>query len=769
MPPASARSTARRPPTLRLALKLALRPASGLVPTATFRRSWRTSPHAVWSPDGLRRAASPPGRENDSVYRRRRLIAVGVFAAVFLLIVMIVSAGGGDEEPSDAPADLGVPTTTLEARDRDSDRTDTETETTDTETESAGGVTPASPDPAHRGRHDRRGDRHAHSARDPTHAAGRRRGRPRCRHRRRRPARAAERSPRRRLALVERRPAHPLTSPRRRFASSRRRRDAPVGFVARRFFGTVRADSSRARMRSSAGSRLRVWLRVSCATVRPPGRGARRCGASARRRGARGVHVEHRLDRDAVTLACWPPGPDERLVRSSISARGTAAPRPMGRVLHGRRKLARGAPPAAAPFAQRLAVRHVALERKEGLLADCLGDGGHGPPTASFALVSRSCAGLRSWQPCASRSWVMSSGSSSPRSTTSPSPGEIVHAERTFQLPAAAAPSRWSSSRSAGSACSPRFGERRAGAPLRTRADRLGLDVRAVSGRAAAARLRLPRQRGRADHHRAGPAPRAERRDPLPWERLDETDAVYLTAGDAEAVRHASRPSARRERPGSARSRLGRRARRPRREREGRRRALPARAARPGAALRGAHDGRRGRQLGDGRRLGGQLGVDPAAGPLVDVYGAGDSFAAGLTHGMGEYGDIAEAVKLTARWSRVRDGAGLTVSCDSPSGGRPSRPPARSAGRPRRPRRAGRRRGCRPHSRQLGGAGRHRRALAEAVEDDRALAVDLARLCRQLVELVSLSRRAARLDLLGRAHRRAVHRRRARARQRGRG
>ena len=58
---------------------------------------------------------------------------------------MIVSAGGGDEEPSDSPADLGVPTTTLEARDRDSDRTDTETETTDTETESAGGVRRHSP------------------------------------------------------------------------------------------------------------------------------------------------------------------------------------------------------------------------------------------------------------------------------------------------------------------------------------------------------------------------------------------------------------------------------------------------------------------------------------------------------------------------------------------------------------------------------------------------------------------------------------------------
>ena len=42
--------------------------------------------------------------------------------------------------------------------------------------------------------------------------------------------------------------------------------------------------------------------------------------------------------REAVTLACWPPGPDERLVRSSISASGMAV---LGvdahRVLHGGR------------------------------------------------------------------------------------------------------------------------------------------------------------------------------------------------------------------------------------------------------------------------------------------------------------------------------------------------------------------------------------------------------------------------------------------------
>jgi hypothetical protein len=35
--------------------------------------------------------------------------------------------------------------------------------------------------------------------------------------------------------------------------------------------------------------------------------------------------------REAVTLACWPPGPEERLVRSSISASGTTTPSPIAK------------------------------------------------------------------------------------------------------------------------------------------------------------------------------------------------------------------------------------------------------------------------------------------------------------------------------------------------------------------------------------------------------------------------------------------------------
>ena len=36
--------------------------------------------------------------------------------------------------------------------------------------------------------------------------------------------------------------------------------------------------------------------------------------------------------RDAVTFACWPPGPEERETRSSISSSGSATPSLMGKL-----------------------------------------------------------------------------------------------------------------------------------------------------------------------------------------------------------------------------------------------------------------------------------------------------------------------------------------------------------------------------------------------------------------------------------------------------
>jgi ribokinase len=49
----------------------------------------------------------------------------------------------------------------------------------------------------------------------------------------------------------------------------------------------------------------------------------------------------------------------------------------------------------------------------------------------------------------------------------------------------------------------------------------------------------------------------------------------------------------------------------------------------------------------DGER--GRWDATPLPGPISDMYGCGDSFAAGLTHGLGESGDIAQAVQTAAR------------------------------------------------------------------------------------------------------------------------
>ena len=59
-------------------------------------------------------------------------------------------------------------------------------------------------------------------------------------------------------------------------------------------------------------------------------------GVAERRRGG---DVEDRLDREAVMLACWPPGPEERLVRSWTSSSGIA-----------RRSLIWSVGPAIAPL-----------------------------------------------------------------------------------------------------------------------------------------------------------------------------------------------------------------------------------------------------------------------------------------------------------------------------------------------------------------------------------------------------------------------------------
>ncbi len=235
-----------------------------------------------------------------------------------------------------------------------------------------------------------------------------------------------------------------------------------------------------------------------------------------------------------------------------------------------------------------------------------------------------------------------------------PEPGEIVHADRTFQLPAGGgAVAAVQLAKLAGAATLyTAFGDDELGHRAERELRALGIEVQCVF-------RDEPQRRGfvylDSDGERTitvlGPRLGPGGADPLPWERLDETDAVYLTAGDAEAVRHARRAGAL---VASARG-------------------LPTLVG-SGVELdvlvasgkdageryeRGQLDpppryvvrtlGAAGGSWETPDRTEGSWEATPLPGPLVDVYGSGDSFAAGLTFGMGRYGDIAAAAKLGAR------------------------------------------------------------------------------------------------------------------------
>ena len=138
--------------------------------------------------------------------------------------------------------------------------------------------------------------------------------------------------------------------------------------------------------------------------------------------------------------------------------------------------------------------------------------------------------------------------------------------------------------------------------------------------------------------------------DPLPWDVLDGIDGVYVTGGDAGAV-----AAARRARTLVATPRVGE--------------ALHAAGVEVDVLIHSGDDERERlvpqlldppprivvTTLGpEGGRWSGAAGEgswrpEPLPGPRVDAYGAGDSFAAGVTTGLAAGLPIAEAVRLGAR------------------------------------------------------------------------------------------------------------------------
>jgi ribokinase len=139
--------------------------------------------------------------------------------------------------------------------------------------------------------------------------------------------------------------------------------------------------------------------------------------------------------------------------------------------------------------------------------------------------------------------------------------------------------------------------------------------------------------------------------DPLPWHELADTDAVYFTAGDAAAARAAraarilvgtvrglaalAESKVRLDALVSSSSDAGERYEAGDLER------TPSLVVRTAGSRGGSFE------TADGRH--GTWDATPPPGPPRDAYGCGDSFAAGLTYGLGAGKSPEDALELAAR------------------------------------------------------------------------------------------------------------------------
>jgi ribokinase len=235
-----------------------------------------------------------------------------------------------------------------------------------------------------------------------------------------------------------------------------------------------------------------------------------------------------------------------------------------------------------------------------------------------------------------------------------PAPGEIVHVSDSWQEPGGGgAVAAVQLAKLAGEATLfTALGDDELGHRAQLELEQLGLRVHAAF-------RREPQRRGYVHVDATGErtitvigerlGPRAE--DLLPWEELDETDAVYFTSGDAGAVRQARRAGAlvasargleTLSEAGVELDALVASAKDPgERYAAGDLEPPPRLVVRTAGASGGEYEGR------DGER--GRWDATPLPGPVSDQYGCGDSFAAGLTYGLGAGMSIDEALELGAR------------------------------------------------------------------------------------------------------------------------
>jgi ribokinase len=234
-----------------------------------------------------------------------------------------------------------------------------------------------------------------------------------------------------------------------------------------------------------------------------------------------------------------------------------------------------------------------------------------------------------------------------------PTAGEVVHALDTWEEAAGGgAVAAVALARLAGSATLfTALGRDELGERSRARLEELGVRVHAAPREQPTRRaLTFVDEAGERTITTLGERLEPNGEDDLPWHELASFDAVYFTAGDAAALRAArgarvlvASPRARQALEGhvavdvhvlSANDELER--------------AVAARLAPPPALLvttRGAAGGEYTRA--DGTR--GSWEAAPLPAPVADAYGCGDSFAAGLTYGLGAGDDIDAALALAAR------------------------------------------------------------------------------------------------------------------------
>ncbi len=139
--------------------------------------------------------------------------------------------------------------------------------------------------------------------------------------------------------------------------------------------------------------------------------------------------------------------------------------------------------------------------------------------------------------------------------------------------------------------------------------------------------------------------------DSLPWDELAEADAVYFTGGDPAALRAARRARTLVVTPRAADAMAGAGVEVDAlvlSEHDADERSA-AEALEPAARLvvytHGAEGGRYAVAGGES----GTFTAAPLPGPPVDAYGCGDSFAAGLTYGLGAGWEVERALELAAR------------------------------------------------------------------------------------------------------------------------